>query len=161
MSNYRRNHYVPKWYQYRFIPAGVCENNFYYLNLKPQTVNSNGHFYTKTSLLRTGPSRCFFEEDLYTTNFRGWASTEIEEEFFGKIDSNGKDAVEYFSTFQHPDANSEALQNLLTYMSVQKLRTPKGLAYLANLINLENKDAVLNEMQKLEKLFCAIWVESI
>ena len=46
-------------------------------------------------------------------------------------------------------------------MSVQKLWTPKGLTYLANLVKLDDKNAVLNEMQRLEQLFCALWVECI
>ena len=33
--------------------------------------------------------------------------TEIEEKFFGSIDSKGKEAVEYFSTFEHPSVGQE------------------------------------------------------
>ena len=54
MSNYRRNHYVPEWYQRRFIPKDAKDNNLYYLDLKPKLFNSNGHVYTNESLIRRG-----------------------------------------------------------------------------------------------------------
>ena len=68
-SNYKRNHYVPKWYQYRFLPDKLSEKKFYYLDLKPDIVFSNKQNYTRKALLRWGPSSCFCEDDLYTTKF--------------------------------------------------------------------------------------------
>jgi hypothetical protein len=47
------------------------------------------------------------------------------------VDSTGKKAVEYFGNFKHPDYDHAAFQPLLLYLTVQKLRTPKGLDYLA------------------------------
>ena len=32
--------------------------------------------------MRWGPPRCFYRDDLYSTQFGDWKSTEIEEKFF-------------------------------------------------------------------------------
>src|SRR6185295_15814612 len=125
-QKYRRNHYVPEWYQHRFLPEGPGEKKFYYLDLKPERRVSNGHVYVRNELLRWGPDNCFSENDLYTTKIGPWESTEIEEKFFGKVDSFPRFALDYFADFQHPNADPEPLHALLPYMSIQKLRTPKG-----------------------------------
>ena len=46
-------------------------------------------------------------------------------------------------------------------MSVQKPRTPKGLAHLAHLTKLKSKNVVLLAMQRFQNLHCAIWAESV
>ena len=161
MPDYRLNHYVPKWHQYMFFPNGTKDCKFYYLDLKPKTESSKGHQYKRKSLLRWGPPKCFCETDLYTTKFGGWESTEIEEKFFGKIDSSGRAAVEYFSTFQHPSIDHDAFNALLPYFSIQKLRTPKGLAYLSKLTKLPDKNFVLLKLQELQQTFCALWAECV
>ena len=161
MANYGRNHYVPEWYQYRFLPQDFREQKFCYLDLKPEIITSNGHSHIRKDLLRWGPAKCFYEKDLYTTKFGNWQSTEIEEKFFGKIDSAGRVAVDYFTAFKHPSVNEEALHNMLLYLSVQKLRTPKGLGYLSSWTKLGNKNLILFKMQELQQAFCALWAECI
>ena len=88
-------------------------------------------------------------------------STEIEQFFFGRVDREGREAVEYFANFSHPSADGDAFQALLNYMSVQKLRTPKGLAHFAEMTKLNNKNAVLLAMQSAQNLHCAIWTEAV
>jgi len=161
MPNYSRNHYVPEWYQDRFLPKELSEKKFYYLDLKPETIVTNGRSHKRKALLRWGPPNCFYERDLYTTKFGGWESTEIEKYFFGKVDSSGRAAVEYFSTFKHPSVNWEALRGLLLYMSIQKLRTPKGLAFLSKRTGLSDKNHILIKMQELQQIFCALWTECV
>ena len=161
MPDYRRNHYVPKWYQNRFLTDDVREKKFFYLDLTPDTKISGKKRYKRKALLRWGPSKCFYKQDLYTTKFGNWESTEIEEKFFGKVDNFARAAIEYWSTFKHPSANYESSHNLLLYMSIQKLRTPKGLEYLSNLVKLSDKNMVLIMLQKLQPLFCALWAECI
>lgn len=111
--------------------------------------------------MRWGPDNCFYERDLYTTKFGAWESTELEQKFFGRVDSLGSDGVQYFSSFRHPSADSDAFHALLPYMSVQKLRTPKGLAYLAKLAKSRDKNVILFRLQELQQLFCALWSECI
>jgi len=160
MAEYRRNHYVPEWYQRRFLPPGLKEQKFFYLDLHPETLVQNGHGYTRRSLLRWGPSKCFYEEDLYTTRFGNWESTEIEEKFFGKVDADGSKAVAHWADFT-PKSGFDCLNELVQYMSVQRLRTPKGLAHFTNLLQSSNKNAVLVALQELKQLFCATWVECV
>lgn len=161
MPEYRRNHYVPEWYQRRFLSNEGKERKFYYLDLNPDFITSNKLKYRRNAMLRWGPSRCFCEHDLYTTKFGNWESTEIEEKFFGKIDYAGSRAVEYWLNFKHPSVDPESFQNLLLYISIQKLRTPKGLDYLAHLVNLSDRNMVLLKLQELQQLFCALWTECI
>jgi len=139
----------------------VREKKFYYLDLHPDKVVNGKRKYQRRSLLRWGPPRCFREEDLYTTRFGQWESTEIEQKFFGRIDSLGKPAVEHFSTFEHPSVDEPSFHNLLLFLSIQKLRTPKGLATLADLVKLSDKNLVLLKVQELQQLFCAFWTESV
>lgn len=161
METYRRNHYVPKWFQKRFLTQDMLEQKFYYLDLKPACILSGNRKHHRKETLRWGPSNCFYEKDLYTTSLGNWNSTEIEQKFFGKVDSLGSYGVDYFSSFQHPSVDGKAFYSLLPYMSIQKMRTPKGLAYLSKLVQLEDKNLVLFKMQELQQLFCALWTECV
>lgn len=153
---------MPEWYQYRFFVGNEKENKFFYLDMRPEVKTaSNGKKYPRKSILRWGPSRCFYEEHLYTTRFLGWESTEIEEKFFGKLDTNGKNAVEYFSEFEHPSVDQNAFHNFLLFMSVQKIRTPKGLSYLALFTKATNKNQLLQRMQEFQMMHCALWTECV
>ncbi len=162
MPPFTRNHYVPQWYQRRFLPQGNREQKFYYLDTHPEVRTSNGRKYTRRALLRWGPPRCFYEDHLYTTRFGQFESTEIEERFFGEVDAQRSiEAVDYFSNFQHPSVGRDELHNLLIYMSLQKIRTPKGLAHFASLTGLTNRNAVLFKMQELHRMYCALWTECV
>ena len=161
MPDYSRNHYVPKWYQKLFLPDDVREKKFFYLDLIPDNVISGKKRYKRKALLRWGPSRCFYERELYTTKFGAQESTEIEERFFGKVDNFAGAAIEYWSNFNYQRFDQKSFHNLLLYMSIQKLRTPKGLRYLANLVKLSDKNTVLFKLQELQQLFCALWTECI
>lgn len=161
-KEYTRNHYVPEWYQKCFFPINLPERKFYYLNLNPDSfVDKTGRVRTHTGLRRLGPPSCFKEDDLYTTMFDGWESTDIEQKFFGNIDSKGKDAIGFFQTFEHPSVDHDAFRNMILYLSVQKLRTPKGLGQLGRFLKNPGKNEILLAMQKLQQMYCAIWSESV
>jgi len=161
MSKYRKNHYVPVWYQERFLPLGLGEKKFFYLDLKPDTVVSSGRSFKRHALLRWGPRNCFCQDDLYTTKYGSWVSTEIEEKFFGPLDATARPALDYFANFTHPSAEGDRFRQLVLYMSIQKLRTPKGFAYLSELTRRVDKNRVLVELQRLQQIFCAIWTECV
>jgi hypothetical protein len=162
LSDYRRNHYVPQWYQQRFFQGNENEKKFHYLDLNPDKVKApNGKIFTRNELLRWGPSQCFMKEDLYTTKFFDFESTEIEQYFFGKIDREGLSAVEYFSDFEHPSASNEAFQALIVYLSSQKLRTPKGFEFLKSITKNSNKNKILFKLQEYHKMHCALWTECV
>jgi len=158
---FKHNHYVPIWYQKRFIPESNPEHKYYYLDLDPETKVSGSRRYLRKNVLRWGPKKCFSQDDLYTTNFGNWKSREIEEKFFGKVEGLGLFAIDYFAKFKHPSADGEKLNSFVPYLSIQKLRTPKGIGYLQKLIRKKDKNEALIAMQSLQTLFCAIWGECI
>jgi hypothetical protein len=164
---YKENHYVPVWYQERFLPR-EGERKFRYLDLTPdQFRDPRGVVRTKKSLHRWGAAACFKETDLYTVKYGRYESTEIEQFFFGKVDVEGRQAVDFLSRYRsfddfRGDVSSEKIFNsLLNYMSIQKFRTPKGLRYLATIARAPNKNRLLLEMQRLQNLHCAIWTECV
>ena len=163
VTAYRNNHYVPVWYQEQFIPQGMEKKNFGTLTSEPETVVSNSHPYMRNALLRWGPKKCFCQDDLYTTKYGQWLSTEIEEKFFCAQSMRlARPALDYFSDLSHPSAEGDLFHRFLLYMSIQKLRTPKGLAYLSNLTRQElKKNRILFELQRLQQIFCAIWTECV
>lgn len=159
-KDFKHNHYVPEWYQRRFMAPG--QGKYWYLDLKPEVVEQNGHKFTRRALLPWGPGSCFAENDLYTVKWGGTENVEIEKFFFGRVDSNGKSAVEFFSDFRFDHGGQEgAFQHLLNYMSVQKLRTPKGLGWLAQLRDGKDRNRRLLLMQRIQNVFCAIWTECV
>jgi Protein of unknown function (DUF4238) len=162
-GEYRKNHYVPVWYQRQFIPLGAQQNELFCLNLDPGTLtDARGITHPRKAVRRVGPKHCFFEQDIYTIRLGAIDSTEIERLFFGEIDSRGRDAVEHFNNFEHCKAGqAEAFQNLIPYMSTQKLRTPKGLRWLRDRVNTRDRNLVLQFMTEYRQLFGAIWTESV
>lgn len=164
---YKENHYVPCWYQERFLPT-TGERKFRYLDLAPEQFRDpNGILRTKTALRRWGAASCFKETDLYTTKYGQYESTDIEQFFFGKVDEDGRQAVEFFSQYNSFNDFSGELSPdkvfnaLLNYMSIQKFRTPKGLRYLSSLIRQTDKNRLLLEIQRLQNLHCALWTECV
>lgn len=111
--------------------------------------------------MRWGPVSCFAEDDLYTTKWGDFANRDIEKFFFGKIDGEGKSAVEHFSDFTFGEGSYEAFDGLLPYMSAQKLRTPKGLGFLNQLAGLSDPNHTLMLLQRMQNMFCAIWAECV
>jgi hypothetical protein len=88
---------------------------------------------------------------------------EIEKIFFGKVDDQGRDAVKFFADYVHLESgwDGDPLHKLMLYMSTQKLRTPKGLDWLANQLNTTDRNSILNLMLRLRQIHSAIWVECI
>lgn len=162
VSKYRNNHYVPIWYQKRFLLPDQRENVLYRLKLKPAKFEDpKGNFHSEKAVRRKSLRDCFMEEDLYTLDFGDISSTKVEEQFFGEIDRKGRLAVEYFSNFKHPSINNEAFNSLLMYMSTQKLRTPKGLDWLSSQVPQADKTKLLSFMMYIRNIHCALWTECI
>ena len=61
---FKHNHYVPEWYQRRFMLPG--QGKYWYLDLKPEQVARDGHTFTRRDRLHWGPGSCFAEHDLYS-----------------------------------------------------------------------------------------------
>jgi hypothetical protein len=160
-GGYHRNHYVPIWYQRRFMVPGMKEQKFQYLDLKPANVVKGTRRMLRKDLMHWGPGRCFYQDDLYTTRFGGFESTDIEQYFFGGVDNAAPAALDYFATFNHPSADGDSFHALLPYMSLQKLRTPKGLAMMEARLQSPTKNQILLRLQQLGQMYCALWSECI
>ena len=116
VRNYSRNHYVPKWFQHRSFHPRPRNRSSHCLDLKPDTrVSEGGTRYTRNNLLCRGPQDAFQVGDLYATRVGTLRNTEIEQHFFGPIDREGKQAVDYFHDFRHPSANSDLLHAMLSF----------------------------------------------
>lgn len=158
-GEYTHNHYVPEWYQKRFMPNG--EVKFHYLDLSPPVRINNGHCYRLKEVRRLGPPSCFAEANLYTTNWLGTANNDIEKHFFGEIDTRARAAVKFFTNYEIKDGLHDAFRDLVRYMSVQKLRTPKGLSYLEKIFPARDRNQLLLHLQRYENLHCAIWTDAV
>lgn len=160
MSITRRNHYVPEWYQKRFLSSKT--SSLYYLNLTPSVIDlPNG---TKKQLngLRPAfsPSQCFWQKDLYTTQFFGFINDEIERYLFGKIDDEGMKAVAAMAEQEYVNLHKHFLK-FFEYIDIQKIRTPKGLSWIQSKYPSITHNQLLQEMQQIRKLHCTIWAESV
>ncbi len=99
-NTYKENHYVPRWYQERFLPESG-QRVFRYLDLDPEKFRDATRINrTKTALRRWGAVKCFKEADLYTVKYGRFESTEIEQFSSGRSTKKGKKAVEFFNTYK-------------------------------------------------------------
>jgi hypothetical protein len=156
----RVHHYVPQWYQRRFLKNGQFK--FYYLDLHPETIINNQVRYERRALLRWGPARCFCRNDLYTFRLGNLTTDEIERRFFGTIDSRGRRAVEIFGDYNgFSKAVHEVFQVLPQYMDAQRFRTPRGLAQLKLLTKATTHSLTLVAMQRVFQLHTTMWMEGV
>jgi len=106
------------------------------------------------------PARCFSQHDLYTTMFGGIPNDEIERLLFGSIDNDGANAVRAFAS-NDLAGMTRLFREFFDYISVQKLRTPKGLDWIkANYPKLSQID-LMTELQALRQMNCTMWFESV
>jgi len=79
MSGFRHNHYVPIWYQKRFMQPG--QHRYYRLDLRPDEVTNGAIKFTRKAIHHWAPDRLFAQDDLYTTRWGNISNTEIEQFF--------------------------------------------------------------------------------
>jgi hypothetical protein len=127
----------------------------------PEEIQRGNVKYTRKNVHIWGPDRISAEDDLYTTRWGSISNTEIEQFFFGRIDAEAGLALDYWTNYEYDTANEQAFKALMTYMSVQKLRTPKGLASLAAQSKSNNTNLTLLLLQDIQNIFCATWTEAV
>jgi len=156
----RVHHYVPRWYQRRFLKTGQFK--YHYLDLHPGIVYSNGVRHERKALLNWGPGSCFYRDDLYTLELGAWSTDQIERSFFGEIDSRGRGAVELFGDYNGLcEGVREAFQDIVQYMGAQRFRTPRGLDWLRAKVNLRNNNETLVFMQQAFQFHTTMWTEGV
>lgn len=156
----RNNHYVPTWYQKRFLSSK--KSSFYYLNLYPDEIKlTNGKVKQKKQICWPfAPKQCFYQTDLYTTTFLGIHNDEIERYFFGEMDNSGSIAIRALVDNDFNLLHKYFLK-VFEYLDIQKIRTPKGLLWLSLKYPRINLNGLLIEMQKIRQLHCTIWAETV
>jgi hypothetical protein len=156
----RVRHYVPRWYQKRFLPAG--QETLWYLDLRPETVTKGDIRYTRKALWYWEPARCFCVDDLYSMRFGNQTTDEMEKRLFGLVDGKGAVATDFFRTYDDfREGTPEAYQALLWYMGAQRFRTPHGLDWIKKMIGLQDHTQTLIAMQGLFQAFGTMWMEGV
>lgn len=155
MSPTRNNHYVPQWYQEGFFEPG--QTTLAYLDLDPpKTVLKDGTVKLHNSRFTWPTEKCFRQRDLYSTFFGASVNDEIERRLFGNIDSKGVAAVRAFiGTDVHQWISN--FETFFTYIDAQKIRTPKGLAWLKAQYPALDQNELMMEMQGIRTMHCSIW----
>lgn len=154
----RKNHYVPEWYQRRFFSNN--SNQLFYLSLDPRKQLADGRFINYREINIWPPSRCFCQQDLYTTQFGEILNDEIERWLMGTIDTEGAKAVSAISD-GNPSAVHDALQPFFEFLDTQKLRTPKGLDWIKSKYPGLTQVELMVEMQGLRQMHCTMWAEGV
>jgi hypothetical protein len=159
-SDSHLHHYVPRWYQKRFLPAG--QKALWYLDLKPDMVTNVDFTYQKKALRFWEPARCFCATDLYSLRFGGDTTDVLEKRLFGVVDKKGAAAAKFFQSYDDlKDGTHEAYQDILAYLGAQRFRTPHGLDWLAKHTGLRDKNMALIAMQRLFQQYGTMWMEGI
>ncbi|AZD73468.1 DUF4238 domain-containing protein [Pseudomonas chlororaphis] len=155
-----RHHYVPQWYQKRFLIPGT--SSFKVLDLKPEVYRDEAGRVrgVARSILDKGPDAWFFESELYTVRAFGIANNDIETMLFGVIDKSGKEAVEALVS-EDWNKMHKTYSIFFEYMDAQRLRTPKGLAFLALVAQARTQYELMMQMQALRRMHCTMWGEGI
>src|SRR4051812_16078663 len=110
MSKYRHNHYVPTWYQERFMLPG--QTRYWRLDLNPDVVWKQKK---RNDLHNWSPERILAQDDLYTTRWGNLINTDIERFFFGKLDNGAPEALQFFSDFNFEYYEENYFDNFITY----------------------------------------------
>jgi hypothetical protein len=165
------HHYVPQWYQRRFMLPG--QNEFFLLDLHPGVTVHNGAPHKHKDLFRSVPKRCFYRDDLYTLTFDRGTTDEMERAFFGNIDNMGHHAVSQIAEFQGlsnsvaqgaEKSGMDAFRDLPPYMGAQRFRVPRGLDEIKKRAAWQddtNKNKVLAALASVFQSYTTMWTEGV
>jgi len=154
-----KHHYVPEWYQKRFMHEG--QKAYFRLDLFPEIIKRpDGKIIRKGEILTKGPGKFFFEIDLYTTNYFGHENDDIERHLFGKIDTDGAAAIAAMASPDWMRLIHPHILNYFEYLDAQRLRTPKGLQWLIQVTKPKSYNDLLMKMQEVRRMHCTMWAEA-
>lgn len=159
MAEYARHHYVPIWYQKRFMPANLTK--LHYLNLDPRRV-VNGRTVGMREVENWGPRKNFCVDHLYTVKIRGSLEEVYEKFFFGPLDNLASHAIDAVAnSVEDEPINRDHFRNFFEFMSFQTLRTPKGLDWIRSVLRASpTQEKVLETLSMLRGMRIAMWMES-
>ena len=114
-------------------------------------------------ILNKGVDKFFYEIDLNTTKYFDIENDDIEKYLFGMIDKNGALAINSVASISSPNwmkGIHDNITNFFEYMDAQKLRTPKGLAWIKKVLNATDHNDALFKMQTIRQMHCTMWAEA-
>jgi hypothetical protein len=154
------HHYVPQWYQRRFLAPG--ETEYFCRDLQAGSYTRGGTTHPFKEVHRWGTKKCFFEEDLYQLKLGGWASDEVERLFFGQVDARGRDAVALVAGYEGDVCREfgDASRDVITYMGAQRFRTPRGLDLIRKRAG-SGRNATLQLMMRMFQMYTTVWTECV
>ncbi len=156
------NHYVPQWYQKRFLEPGSGVTTLFYLDKTPDKIYlPKGQVKLKKSLYVQGTKKCFKQDHLYTLLFGEYATDVIEKKFFGALERRGDEATRFFEEYSYRDGAHEAFYAMLHYLAAQLFRTPKGLQLIRELAGATTHQRALYALLKYWDLYKTIWSEGV
>lgn len=159
MQSSYKHHYVPVWYQRKFMLDG--QTSYFRLDLKPQEIEKpNGEKIKISEIAIKGPNKFFYEIDLYTTKYFNQNNDDIEKYLFGRIDTLGSSALSAISSEDWRNEIHDHVIDFFEYMDAQKLRTPKGLEWLTRVTRAKNYNDLLIIMQQFRQMHCTMWAEA-
>ena len=135
---------------------------YFRLNLHPvTTLSPSGKKIVEKAMQEKGPKRFFFHKDLYTTNPLGLENDEIEKYLFGKIDTTGAKALSALISPNWVKELHPYFRHVFEYMDAQKLRTPKGLSWIEQVLKCRSQIELMVAMQSIRKMNCTTWCEGV
>ncbi len=152
----RKNHYVPVWYQAGFQLGG---GDNWLLDISRSRLRPDGTPIILVPRMRP-PKSCFWENDLYVTRFGEMINDQVETVLFQDIDNFGADAVRAFVDGDE-QAKRYQLEALFSYLGAQKLRTPRGLAWIKSRYPALSQVELMVELQHLRHMYGTLWAESV
>jgi Sodium Bile acid symporter family len=157
----RAHHYVPEWYQKRFLSSGSAK--LHVLDLNPETVKlPNGKRFTHNAYRMKPTSKCFYSDDLYMLRFGQSITDTVERTFFGAVDRRGSAAVEEFSKVTgFSKGFAQAQGDIPPYLGAQRFRTPRGLDWLKGQTRASDHNQTLAIMAKSFQQHTTMWAEGI
>jgi hypothetical protein len=154
------HHYVPEWYQRRFLSMG--QSKLFYLDLKPQRIERGEHSYFRRNPQRNGVVNCFSQHDLNAMRFGSQTTDILEKKLFGIVDRKGAPAAAFFSDYRdYLAGTNDAFKDLVFYMGAQRFRTPRGLDLIRKQYRLDDHTQTLMVMNHLFQAFGTMWMEGV
>ncbi len=86
------HHYVPIWYQNRF--KNKTQQKYYYLDLSEDRYKYKSKDNQYPGLKYYPVKYCFKEKGLYSKRWFTFSTDDIEQKYFGKIDSQGSKVID-------------------------------------------------------------------
>lgn len=177
-----KHHYVPQWYQRRFLPKGKGE--FFVLDKTPIRSILCGDGQVRAlqkpkRIRQSGTNELFQEENFYSLSFPLVTKDILEKTLFGTLDDLGSIGnamlLEWPTTTPHPDSDCYPFQfgdpnkqilNLIKFIDAQKSRTPRGIDSLKTKLSQYGYSDIDNNLAmslfiKRRHDNCTVWLESL